>query len=225
MHLPSRLEFASFLQYSPQGKSQTSRASKTICLAVKNDSPLLTRFGGEKKLVPAIRTAVGMVQRFKTSSHLFDDFLGPDRILIPVPRSAPLSRADALWPARRICDELVSQSLGAEVLPALIRQAAVTKSASAAKGSRPLPPAHFESTTVAAEMPISHKRKITIVDDVITRGSTFVGMQPHVLEAFPGYDIRCFALIRTMSGIEIETFEAPAVGEIDYSGNYLHREP
>ncbi|HWX17459.1 MAG TPA: hypothetical protein VNY07_12810 [Chthoniobacterales bacterium] len=88
-----------------------------------------------------------------------------------------------------------------------------------------MPPDHFRSTSLASELPLFSQKKITIVDDVITRGSTFIGMSPHVAAAFPDHDIRCFALVRTISVGDVETLEAPAAGSIEYSGNYLHREP
>jgi orotate phosphoribosyltransferase-like protein len=102
----------------------------------------------------------------------------------------------------------------------------VTKSAGAAQGKRPMPPDHFESTSLATQLSLSGEKKITIVDDVITRGSTLVGMSPHVVAGFPDCGIRCFALVRTISGVEVETLEAPVIGSIEYNGgNYLHREP
>jgi hypothetical protein len=46
-----------------------------------------------------------------------EDFLGPDVLLVPAPRSAPLIDPRALWPGRRICEELVGRGLAAEILP------------------------------------------------------------------------------------------------------------
>jgi hypothetical protein len=78
---------------------------------------------------------------------------------------------------------------------------------------------------LSPELPLFNQNKVTIVDDVITRGSTFIGMSPHVAARFPDLDIRCFAMVRTMSGGDVEALEAPVIGSIRYSGNYLHREP
>jgi hypothetical protein len=226
MHLPSELEFGSFLQYAPRGTTNVSRSSKTVCSAIKNDFQISIRSAdGKASFVWAIQKAVERIEQTRPKFPLLDTFFGPDRILIPVPRSAPFRVSDALWPARRICDELVARGLGAAVMPALIRHTAVTKSATAPKGCRPMPPDHFRSTSLASELPLFSQKKITIVDDVITRGSTFIGMSPHVAAAFPDHDIRCFALVRTISVGDVETLEAPAAGSIEYSGNYLHREP
>jgi hypothetical protein len=225
MHLPSELEFGSFLQYSPRGTTDVSRSSKTLCLAIKNDSTIGYRPPGQDRIVvSAIKKITERIEQVRPTLPLLDVFFGPDRLLIPVPRSAPFRSSDALWPARRICEELVARGLGAAVVPALVRHTAVTKSAGAAQ--RPMPPDHFASTSLATQLSFSGQKKITIVDDVITRGSTLVGMSPHVVAGFPDYDIRCFALVRTMSGVEVATLEAPVIGSIEYNGGtYLHREP
>ena len=226
MSLPSELEFGSFLQYAPHGTTNISKRSKDLCYAIKNDSQVSVRSpDGNISSVPAIQKAVERIEQNRLSRQLLGSFFGPDRILIPVPRSAPFPSSDALWPARRVCDELVARGLGAVVLPALIRHTAVTKSASAPRGCRPMPPDHFASTSLATELPLFDQNKITIVDDVITRGSTFIGMSPHVVAGFSDYDIRCFAMVRTISDQDVDRLEAPVVGSIHYSGNYLHREP
>jgi hypothetical protein len=226
MCLPSELEFGSFLQYAPSGTTDISEASKTVCYAIKNDSQLSRRAAdGETCFVSAIQRAVERIEQSRRGGPLLEDFFGPDRILVPVPRSAPFRTSDALWPAKKICDELVALGLGAAVLPALIRHTAVTKSATAPRGCRPMPPDHFASTSLASELPLFSQRKITVVDDVITRGSTFIGVSPHVVARFPDHDVRYFAMVRTISGGDVETLVAPVIGSIQYTGNYLHREP
>ena len=63
------------------------------------------------------------------------------------------------------------------------------------------------------------------MDDVITRGSSFVGMVPHIQEAFPDTAIRCFALIRTISTGDIDAIFAPTAGTITYHDGLLMRQP
>jgi hypothetical protein len=50
---------------------------------------------------------------------------------------------------------------------------------------------------------------MTLVDDVITRGSTFMGMVPRLQAAYPEVTIVCFALVRTVSMGEVETDSGP----------------
>jgi hypothetical protein len=140
--------------------------------------------------------------------------LGPEFALVPIPRSAPLSNKDALWPSRRICEALVAVGLGAEVLPLLKRRDAVQKAATAPKGMRPGPEQHYESTVIDNEVPNLIERPLTLVDDIVTRGSSFVGMFRRLAEAFPNRKISCFALVQTVSEGEIATLKAPIRGTI-----------
>ena len=66
---------------------------------------------------------------------------------------------------------------------------------------------------------------ITIVDDVVTRGSTFLAMHQRLAEAFPLAEIRCFAVVRTMSGIEVDQIMSPVEGLISFDGVSLQRRP
>jgi hypothetical protein len=71
-------------------------------------------------------------------------------------------------------------------------------------------------------MPAQH---LVIVDDVVTRGATFLACEARLREAFPSVPISCFAVVRTMSGVEVDSPIAPASGKITYRGGHLHREP
>ena len=68
-------------------------------------------------------------------------------------------------------------------------------------------------------------RRITFVDDVVTRGSSFIGMLPHLTEFFPNCEINCFALVRTQSYEPVETIVAPINGTITFDGFHLRRTP
>jgi hypothetical protein len=63
------------------------------------------------------------------------------------------------------------------------------------------------------------------VDDVVTRGASFVGLVPRLQEAFPGIEIRCFALVRTISTGEIDRILDPVEGVISYDGSEFRRHP
>jgi hypothetical protein len=96
--------------------------------------------------------------------------------LVPAPRSSPLKDPKALWPALRICQSLMAEGCAGSVLPFLKRTKPTTKSATAAVGQRPAPEAHYESIEADHQGILTAPRSITIVDDVITRGSTFLAM-------------------------------------------------
>jgi len=152
------------------------------------------------------------------------DCFGPGITLVPIPRSSP-RRAGFLWPAERLCVCLLAEGLGREFLRCLERTRPVQRASLAAMGQRPNPPDHYDSTKVHVPPPLAHPKRITLVDDVITRGSSFVGMVPRIHEAYPDAAVRCFALIRTISIGEIHTIFAPTAGSITYRDGLLLRQP
>jgi hypothetical protein len=72
---------------------------------------------------------------------------------------------------------------------------------------------------------LAEPESITIVDDVITRGSTFLAMYQRLAEAFPKAQIRCFAVVRTLSGVEVDQLVGPVEGIVSFDGVNLHRRP
>jgi len=64
------------------------------------------------------------------------------------------------------------------------------------------------------------------VDDVITKGRTLLAAAIRVREAFPGAQVRAFALVRTMGLVpDIGRLLAPCKGVISWVGNDAHRDP
>jgi hypothetical protein len=90
----------------------------------------------------------------------------------------------------------------------------VQKSAFAGSGQRPSPADHFNTSKIDETALVSKPDDVTLVDDFVTRGATFLGMYPHVRQAFPDAKISCFALVRTMSFDPISTIVAPVKGVI-----------
>jgi hypothetical protein len=217
MLLPSKLSYAAFLKYSPRGTSKAATNSQAIRTAIKNDQTLqflkdgkLVEYRGIEYVVTGLKSEIG---KFPFLSQ----YLSPDVSLVPIPRSAPLTSKDALWPTRRICEALVAAGLGAEVSPLLIRTIAVQKSATAEKGQRPGPEKHYESTSIDNNVPtLVVERPLTMVDDFTTRGSSFVGMWQRLHEAFPNRTIKCFAMMATDSDEPMDKLVAPVEGTIFY---------
>jgi len=141
--------------------------------------------------------------------------LRKDSVLVPIPRHAPFApgtEAKTLWVAREICGTLVRAGLAARVLPCLRRDTAVTKSAGA--DHRPPPETHRRSFRVTREIGESPER-IVLVDDVVTRGSTFMGAAWALDAAFPGAQIDAFALVRTKGLIpDVDQVLEPVTGKI-----------
>lgn len=140
------------------------------------------------------------------------DFLAADVTLVPIPGSAPLL-PNGLWVARRICEAMRAVGLGQSVLPCLQRVTAVPKSAYAARGARPSPQQHYDSMRVNPQL--HRPMRITLIDDVVTLGATFIAAASLVKEEFPEAEVRAFALIRTRGLTpEIAQVVDPVVGEI-----------
>lgn len=216
MPFPSNLAFVSLLQYAPHGTTPLSQTSRTVTYKVKSDG-----FIGSTRV---IAHAARRVAEHLGAYAFLQDCFGPDVTLVPLPRSSP-RRAGFLWPAERICAGLFAEGLGREILRCLERTRPIPRASSAAPGQRPNPPDHYASIMVRSTRPRAHPNRITLVDDVITRGSSFVGMVPRIQEAFPDATICCFALIRTISTGDVDAIFAPIAGTITYLEGLLMRQP
>lgn len=209
---PSELRFASLLAYSPDGEEELSRRSASAVADIKN-------------CVPDYMTRIGLRFEEAIGAGKFRHFLGQDVVLVPAPRSAPFRTKDAAWPARRICDVLASRQLCASVENWLQRHTAVRKSALTRKGiDRPGPDQH-EATLRFVDVLVPPPARVTIVDDVVTRGATLLACARVVAARFPRTEVRALAVVRTMSRQEISSMLAPVEGRIWLQNGMPRREP
>lgn len=209
--LLSELAYAAFLVYSPRGNSDVSRQSRGIVHDIKQDKNGLIAFAAKRLL--EVR-----------SGSVLATILGPDVSLVPAPRSAPFPESgQTLWPARRICDELVRVGLGRDTGACVERVTMVPKSAFAAKGHRPSVTEHLES--MRANALLSKPQRTVVVDDVVTKGATLLATASWVQALYPDLPVSGFALIRTRGYDEITTMLDPCVGKIRWDGNDVYRDP
>lgn len=208
--LLSDLVFGSFLVYSPRGVSEVSRRSRAHRDAIKAGNPQLLE-----------RAVALLEERFSPSG--LAAVLGPDVTLVPAPRSGLLLEG-SLWPSRLIAEALRRAGLGADVRPLLRRIEAVPKSAYQQVGGRPSARRHYE--TMAVDIELVSTRRITVVDDFVTRGSTLLGGASQITCAIPQAEVRGFALVRTL-GLqpEIERIVDPCVGVIRAMLDAADRDP
>jgi hypothetical protein len=159
-------------------------------------------------------------------------------MLVPVPGSAPLQRAD--WVGERLAWCLKELGLGAGVWPLLRRRYAVKKSAFAAADKRPSVFEHYASFAVdlglggdglvaqrSAESATGGRGlRLILVDDVITRGRTLLAAASRLRDSFPCAQIRAFALLRTLGPHEtLHRLLDPCEGEVRWASGDARRSP
>lgn len=209
--LLSEVPYGSLLVYSPRGTSKVSRDSQRF---VRN---------GVKFDRPGIIERAGLRLKENLSESILSDYFGEDVALVPVPGHAPRKDKDTLWPALRICEELLSRKLCKEILPIVERVHPVLQSSKTPSGEmRPSPEEHAASLLVKTIIP---PPRITLVDDFITRGSTLLAVFSLFKAQYPGVELKAFALVRTISSGEIEEIINPTTGVITYKNGVLVRVP
>ena len=151
-------------------------------------------------------------------------FLSESSVLVPIPSSRPFppGEKDVLWIPKRICEELVRFRIGGFVLPCLKRIERVSKAAHSTAEARPLPLQHFESLQVEGALTPG---RITLVDDVITQGSTALAAASLLAERFPDCQVGVVALLRARGLVEdIDQILDPVSGWVRYENGRAWRD-
>lgn len=219
------MPFASCFAYLPGGSGSVCEEGRLLCARVK---------AADMAWLPHLSARVWL----ETVGHgRFAMAFGARVVLIPVPGSAPSQGAE--WVGARLAWCLKEVGLATEIWPVLRRQHAVRKSAFAAAGERPAVVEHYASFVVE---PVPGRVQIgsltrggeshwsglqlTLVDDVITRGRTVLAAAGRIHDAFPGAEIRAFALLRTLGPHEtLHRILDPCEGEIRWVSGDARRWP
>ena len=159
-------------------------------------------------------------------STVFKGVFGPCVTLVPVPRSAPRRTEDTLWPGLSLANALHRHGLGREVQQLLVRDLAVPKAHGVSGGGRPTVSTLCRSLRWRGDLG-SDLERVVLVDDVVTRGTTFLSARDVIRTIQPGLEVGGFATIRTMSFEVVEEPVEPVQGTITLAsnGHWGKREP
>lgn len=205
------LEFASCYVYSPAGAGKVCERSRLLRELLKEGDARFMRNYAER------------VRKQMADSPRLAGFLSPADVLVPVPGAVPRSDARR-YAASRLAEALLQQGLGCNTWNGLKRVRQVQKSSTAPWLARPSVALHYESFSIDA-LPYAPGR-LVLVDDVITKGRTLLAAALRMHEAFPGANIRAFALLRTMGLIpEVRQLLEPCKGLISWRGGDARRHP
>lgn len=220
------LPFASCFAYLPGGAGPVCEQARLLCARLKAADPTwLPRLAAQVWL-----EAVGHGR--------FTAVFGKRVVLVPVPGSSP--PGGRCWVGERLAWCLREFGLAVEVWPVLHRGYAVRKSALAASGERPSVLEHYASLMVDRSLrgraPDGRsafvrerggiRLRLTLVDDVITRGRTLLAAAGRLQEDFPAAEIRAFALVRTLGRNEaLYRILDPCEGEVRWMSGDARRSP
>lgn len=201
-----RLEFASYLTYTPKPRDSAGRIARDFTITMKD---------GKATGTPPVPIPVQIADQLRSgwsSLPQFEPYLNPSTVLVPVPRSAIGGKGD-LWVPDQIAHELVRVGLGQRVAPLLVRSETIRKAARSVSSERPRAMDHFR--TMAVQRDLATIGSVTLVDDVVTTGATMLGSANRLTEEYPGIPIRAFAVVRTQSDpFDFHRWVDPTVGAI-----------
>ncbi len=205
------IEFASCYVYSPAGVGEICERSRLLRELLKEGN---ARF---------MSGYAARVHEQMLDSPQLAGFLTAADLLVPVPGSAPGS-GQGRYVAARLAEALLRQGLGRGTWNGLKRIRPVKKSATASPRARPSVVSHYESFSIESLPHAPHS--LVLIDDVVTKGRTLFAAAVRLHEAFPGANIRAFALLRTMGMIpEVHRLLEPCRGLIRWRAGDARRNP
>ena len=206
MNIP-QIDFGSFLTYSPYGKTDVEKSSRTVRTDLKRDEHISV---GSNQ--PLMSDFLAELIKKKLDTLPFASFFNKDSILIPAPSSS-LLKSHSLWVPERLANALVRTGLGKDTKSCLQRVKAVAKSSKVSSEKRPKVVDHYNSLVV--QKILDEPKEILVIDDIVTRGSTLLGAVNKLADAFPNARIRGFAFMRTITNSnEFESIIKPCTGKI-----------
>ena len=114
-----------------------------------------------------------LAEMIKDAANTFPDFVGPGHHLIPVPSSSvtPTPASASAWPMYDVAGRLQAEGLASTAQRSIMR---ATEVASSHGGGKPSVREHEASFVVDAAL-LSPTEPVTLLDDVLTTGTTAMG--------------------------------------------------
>ena len=209
------LNFASCYLYAPGGACLVSERSRLLCSLLK---------AGDARLLVAYARRL---RRYLSGRPPLAEFLDPRDVLVPVPGSEAVKLGSAPV-ANLLAEAFVREGLARARWDCLRRVRAVRRSTTAAPGERPTAQQHYDTLFVEFTEPprLDECARLTLVDDVVTRGRTLLAAATRLHEAYPRRSIQAFALVRTLGFVpRIERLFDPCIGEICWRRGDARRNP
>ncbi len=209
------LEFFSLLSYAPRGDLWKHEFSRECMRALKNN-----RFLPDTQIPMLVRIA----QLCAKQADIFSGFFSKETILVPVPSSC-LAKPNTLWVPKILAVALVKEGLGGSVVQCLAREEPIIPKSSMRSADQ-RPTAYEQYRTMGVTSMLTEPKEILLVDDVVTRGATFLGAASRLAEACPHAHIRAFAAMRTVSNVsEFHNIVDPRKGNITQATHGTRRDP
>jgi len=219
-----KLEFCSVFSYCPKDNSEEGSFAKKVMSWIKNDTVVAVKKPVVKdgevvtdKKDMSMSCYVAEQLKILIDEGYFSDFFPEDMILVPMPRSSPIKKGQ-LWPAYQIAKAMKNEELGI-VVPLIQRLVPIQKSSYAPPNKRPKPADHFNSMGVSQIVDFDCNY-VLLVDDIVTRGHTFMGAAWRIKVAYPEAEIKAFAAMQTISDKnKFKRYFYPSKGTINYWAN------
>jgi predicted amidophosphoribosyltransferase len=210
--IPS-ITFTSCYVYAPGGRCDISERSRSLCALLKaGDARLIEKYARRVK------------QHARECPTLAGFFSSSD-VLVPVPGSGPVEPLRGSV-ARLLAEALVREGLAGAQCDCIRRVWPVCKSATAAPRDRPSVERHYDSLAVEFTRLCGDAGRLTLIDDVVTRGRTLLAAATRLHDVFPRARIQAFALLRTMGfAPRVDRLLDPCIGEIAWRGGDARRNP
>lgn len=150
-----------------------------------------------------------------TITQFLSTHISQNSSLVPIPRSAPLL-PNGVWPAKLICQKLLSLGFGHDIHDLLVRTEAVREGHFTSSASdRASIQEHYDTIQIPRPNLINPER-IILVDDVITQGRTAVACCKRLRTLYQYTPISIFTPVITRSFHIVTAVIEPKIRKVQY---------